>query len=591
MRTQFSSTPLFFCFLFCVLIFPAISPSPVEAENSGKIALVMKSLSNPFFAKMEEGARQYAVANNIPLEVFGVDRETDVDMQIAIVEDLISRGYGGLVIAPADSKKLVPVCAKAVNKGIKVINIDNPFHPPYLEKLGLTIPFVGSDNRVGAAMVADYLKRSLNGKGKVIVLEGIRGVENGEQRKTGFIETITRDSTIEIVASESANWHTDEAFSLTSKLVAEHPDINAIFCANDSMALGALQALETVGLNGKVLIGAYDNIEEVRNNMRSGQIHATVEQHPELMGRYGVQLVWTAMQGKEIAQYHATPLDLITHDTFGRKVGLLVSNQENPFFALLVQGTRDAAELFGFDLKVYDAADDDARQLSDMITALADTTAVLLLNPANSDSIIPGIEMANAKAVPVITVDRKSSGGTVTTHIASDNVAGGIMAAKAMVRYLGNRGKIIEFEGIPGTSAAHDRGKGFNQVIAARKDIEVSKRIIANFDRKTARDNMQQLLNDNISFDAVFAHNDNMILGVLDVLTETGYAKPVITIGFDALPEAIEAVEKGKLSATIAQQPEKMGWVGGREAARLLRGETLPAETLIELELIHSGKH
>ncbi len=590
MRTQFSNTPLFFCFLFCFLTLPAITPSLVEADNSGKIALVMKSLSNPFFSKMEEGARQYAVASNIPLEVFGVDRETDVDMQIAIVEDLISRGYGGLVIAPADSKKLVPVCAKAVSKGMKVINIDNPFHAPYLEKLGLTIPFVGSDNRVGAAMVADYLKRSLNGKGKVIVLEGIRGVENSELRKTGFVETITKDSAIKIVASESANWHSDEAFSLTSRLLAEHPDIDAIFCANDSMALGALQALETAGLNGKVLIGAYDNIEEVRNNIRSGQIHATVEQHPELMGRYGVQLAREAMQGKEVALKHATPLDLITHDTFGRKVVLLISNLKNPFFTLLVQGSRDAAELFGFELQVYDAADDDARQLNDLIAALTDKTAVLLLNPANSDSIVPGIEMANSKAVPVITVDRKSSGGIVTTHIASDNVAGGIMAAKAMAGYLANRGKIIEFEGIPGTSAAHDRGKGFNQAIAAHKDVEISKRIIANFDRKTARDNMQQLLSDNIPFDAVFAHNDNMILGVLDVLAETGYAKPVITIGFDALPEAIEAVKEGRLSATVAQQPEKIGWIGGREAARLMRGESLPAETLIGLKLIHSSK-
>ena len=585
MRERFCVILASLCFLFIL----AVAPRQVEADNSKKIALVMKSLSNPFFSKMEEGARQYAVANKIPLEVFGVDRETDIDMQIAIVEDLISRGYGALVIAPADSRRLVPVCEKAIKKGMKVINIDNPLHVTSLQKRSLMIPFVGSDNKVGASMVADYLKRRLNNKGKVVVLEGIRGVENADLRKKGFIETITRNSTIEVVASEIANWHADEAFSLTSRLLTEHPDIDAVFCANDSMALGTLQALEAAGLNGKVLIGAYDNIEEVRDAMRSGQIHATIEQHPELMGRFGVQLAWDVLRNKTVAVYHSTPLDLVTHDTFGQKVGLLISSLKNPFFTLLVNGARDAAELFGYDLEVYDADDDDAQQLSDMMTALAEKPEVVILNPVNSDTIFPGIEIANEQKIPVITIDRKSPGGIITSHIASDNFKGGVMAAKAMVEYLGGKGSIIEFEGTPSTSAAHDRGQGFNSVITAQKEIKISQRIIANFDRDTASKNMRQLISTNTHFDAIFAHNDNMILGVLDVLAETGYDKPVITIGFDALPEAIKAVAVGRLTATIGQQPQEMGWVGAREAARLLRGETLPEETLIKLKLIRYG--
>lgn len=590
MKMKIKFQTIIICY-FLLFSFLAILPNQVEANNSGKIALVMKSLANPFFAKMEEGAHQYAVTNNVPLEIFGVNRETDVAMQIAIVEDLISRGYGSLVIAPADSKKLVPICERALKKGMKVINIDNPLHGPSLKKLGITIPFVGSDNRVGASMVADYLKRRLNGKGKVIVLEGIRGVENADLRKQGFVETITRDNSIKIVASESANWHTDEAFSLTSKLLADNPDIDAIFCANDAMALGTLQALEAAGLNGKVLIGSYDNIDEVRNAMRRGQIHATVEQHPELMGRFGVQLAWEALHGKAIANYHSTPLDLITHDTFGRKVDLFISNLEHPFFRLLLNGAQEAADLFSFELQIFDAANDDARQLSDMRVALDDKTDVLLVNPANSDTIVPGIELANQKGVPVITVDRKSSGGIVTSHISSDNFKGGAIAAKAIADYLDGKGRIVEFEGIPGTSAARDRGNGFNSVIEKYPELEVSKRIIANFDRETARNNMQQLIHSNNSFNAVFAHNDDMILGVLDVLKKTDYDRQVITIGFDGLPEAVEAVTTGRLTATIGQQPRKIGWIGVREAARLLQGETLPEETLLELEFIKDDKH
>lgn len=123
--------------------------------------------------------------------MFGVERETDVERQISIMENLISRGYGAIVIAPADSKQLVPVCRKALENGIVVINIDNPLHKDTLQKYNLTIPFVGPDNRAGAAQVGAYVRNKLNGRGRVIVIEGIRGVENAELRKTGFIEAIT----------------------------------------------------------------------------------------------------------------------------------------------------------------------------------------------------------------------------------------------------------------------------------------------------------------------------------------------------------------------------------------------------------------
>ena len=106
-----------------------------------------------------------------------------------MVEDLISRDYRAIVIAPADSKKLIPVCKKAMEKGITVINIDNPFHKETLKANQITIPFVGSDNRTGASMVAEYIRRKLNGKGRAIIIEGIRGIENAELRKNGFVET------------------------------------------------------------------------------------------------------------------------------------------------------------------------------------------------------------------------------------------------------------------------------------------------------------------------------------------------------------------------------------------------------------------
>ncbi|UCE71996.1 MAG: substrate-binding domain-containing protein, partial [Nitrospiraceae bacterium] len=362
-RISFSrSMFIFVSVVFSFLLFPPYS----DAGNEKTVALVMKALSNPFFFKMEEGARNYANKNDIPLEVFGVERETDVERQISIVENLISRGYGAIVIAPADSKKLVPICKKALDNNIIVINIDNPLHKETMSKYGISIPFVGSDNYFGATMVGEYVKARLKGKGRVIVIEGIRGVENAELRKKGFVDAVTTDSKINIVRSESANWHTDEAFSLASKLLQQHKSIDAIFCANDKMALGVLQALDLMDLAVKTIVAGYDNIESVRDEMRNDRIQATVEQHPELMGEYGVRLAWQALKGQQSPSVTKTPLDLITHESFNKKIALSVSSLDNSFFQFLLQGAQKAAELHGVALQFADAKNDDAKQLIDI---------------------------------------------------------------------------------------------------------------------------------------------------------------------------------------------------------------------------------
>ena len=557
-----------------------------EAENERKVALVMKALSNPFFSAMEIGAKEYAKEKNIHMEVFGTERETDVKRQISIVDDLISRNYGAIVIAPADSIKLLPVCKKALEKNIVVINIDNPFNKEAMQQQGISIPFVGSDNHAGAKMVGEYIKRKLNSRGRVLVIEGIRGVENADLRKAGFIEAVTQNSSVQVVASESANWHTDEALSLTTKLLNVHKSIDAIFCANDKMAIGALQALDMLGLAEKVLIGAYDNIEEVRGEMRNNRIQATVEQHPELMGSYGVDMAWKALNGQKIPKYISTPLDLITYEAFSKKIALFISNLDNPYFASLAVGAQKTAELFGVELVVFDAKNDEAQQLSSIMKAVAEKVSCLIVNPTNTDAIIPGIELANEKNIPVITVDRKSSGGKVACHIESDNLKGGKMAASAMVRYLGGKGKIIEIEGIPGASATQERGMGFNSVMKEYPGIKIVARETAFFDKDKARDLMLRLLKKGICFDGVFAHNDNMILGVMEVVVSEKYSTPKLLIGFDAIKEAVDAIKQGKLTATIAQQPETMGNLAVQGAVQLFRGESLPPVIPVQLELI-----
>jgi len=576
--------------LIACITFSLLYPNLSEAKNSNTIALVMKSLSNPFFFKMEVGAREYAKDENIPLEVFGLENETETARQISIVEDLISRNYGAIVIAPADSIKLVKICKKAMEKGIVVINIDNPFHKETMVQLGVSIPFVGSDNYAGAQMVGNYIKRKLKGHGRVLVIEGIRGVENADLRKKGFIESVTDNSQIEIVASESANWHTEEALALTVNLLNTNKNIDAIFCANDSMALGAMQAIDLLGMSQKIIVAGYDNIESVHTEIRNARIKATIEQHPELMGKYGVKLAFNQLKGIKPPLYKSTPLDLITYETFNKKVGFLISTLQNSFFSVLLEGAQEAADLFGIELIPFDAKNEDARQLTQMSMALSQEFDLLVLNATDSESISTGIELSNNAGIPVITVDRKVSDGKVLCHIESDNVQGCRIAADMMVQHLGGKGKILELEGIPGTSAAYERGSGFNEEIRKFSKINVAFREVADFDRQEAKSVMLRYIRKNIFFDGVFAHNDHMILGVVDAYESSEMKFPRVLIGFDAIPEAKKLIMAKKLTCTIAQKPKIMGKMAIEIAARYFRGENIPPKQTVELTLIEQEK-
>jgi len=554
--------------------------------NVNKVALVMKALSNPFFIKLEEGAKKYAKKQGISLELFGVERETDVTRQIGIVENLIARKYGAIVIAPTDSKKLIPVCKKALDNGLAVINIDNPLHKPTLEKMNVSIPFIGSDNYEGGQLVGNYFRKKLLKKGKVIVIEGIRGVENADLRKNGFIDAITKESDIQIIGSESANWHTDEALSVVTALIQKHNEVDAIFCANDNMAIGVIQSLDMFGLTGQILIGGYDNIDEIRSEMRNKHMHATVEQHPELMGEYGVMLASKQLNGKKIPQMTLISLDLITYDSFDKTVALSLADN-TPFFKTILEGASEIASVFGMKIESSVAHNDEARQLVDIQSFIEQKVDIIIINPTNSETVLPAIEMASSENIPVITVDRKcSSSEKILCHIESDNEAGGRMAGEYIARLLGNKGNILEFEGSPGTSAAHDRGKGFSDEINRYPDIKIAMREVAYFNRDKARSVMTGLLKNGLKVGAIFAHNDEMIIGAIQAYQKMNKPLPSITVGFDAIPEAIDCIKKNSLTATIAQNPHEMGALSIKNAATYFQGYNVNPTILVDLMII-----
>jgi ribose transport system substrate-binding protein len=281
------------------------------------VALVMKSLANEFFKTMEDGARAHQAqhASEYELVATGIKDEQDVARQIAIVEQMIARGVNAIVLAPADSKALVGVVDKALKAGIVVVNIDNRLDRDAMVERGISVPFVGPDNRKGAHAVAAYLARRLHPGDPVAIIEGAPNAFNGEQRRLGFGEAL-REAELVIVRSQSGYWETARANQVVTALISERPDVKAILCANDSMALGAVAALKAAGRDGQVLVAGFDNISAVHDLVKNGQVLVTADQHGDRLAVYGIEYALAGLKSPGMTRPdRETPVDLVTAET------------------------------------------------------------------------------------------------------------------------------------------------------------------------------------------------------------------------------------------------------------------------------------
>ncbi|WHX67081.1 ribose ABC transporter substrate-binding protein RbsB [Peribacillus frigoritolerans] len=264
------------------------------------------------------------------------------------------------------------------------------------------------------------------------------------------------------------------------------------------------------------------------------------------------------------------------------KVGVSISTLNNPFFVSLKDGIEKKAKEKGMKVTVVDAQDDTAKQISGIEDLILQKVDVLLVNPTDSAAISSAVKDANDAGIPVITIDRSSDEGDIETFIASDNVAGGEMAAEYLVKELGEKAKVVELEGVSGASATRERGKGFHNI--ADRQLEVLTSQTAEFDRTKGLNVMENILQGNKDIQAVFAHNDEMALGAIEAIKAAG--KDIIVVGFDGNDDALKAVESGELKATIAQQPALIGEEAVNAAEKILKGDKVDDTISVPLKLV-----
>ncbi len=277
-----------------------------------RIALIMKSLANEFFKTMEEGARKHHQNNSseYDLIVEGIKDELDINRQVQLVETMIGQKVDAIVIAPADSKALVPVCKRAMKQGIIVINIDNRLDAEVLQQNEIKIPFVGPDNRKGAREVGLYLAKRLQTGDQVAIINGVPTAYNAIQRRLGFLDAI-KENGLNLVADENGDWEMSKANKVVSALMTEKPEIKGIFCANDSMALGAISALKAGNFMDKVKVVGFDNISAANELVEKGELLATADQHADQLAVFGIEYALECLKTGTVPEDKETPVDLI----------------------------------------------------------------------------------------------------------------------------------------------------------------------------------------------------------------------------------------------------------------------------------------
>ena len=292
------------------------SAATPDGDPRPTVALIMKSLANEFFVTMANGAKahQASRADQYRLIVNGIKNEIDLAQQVALIDQMIAANVDAIVISPAGSKALVPALARASAAGIIIVNIDNRLDSDVLNEYDLKIPFVGPDNFHGAKLVAQYLGAELTAGDEVAILEGVTTAYNSGRRTAGFKEAIT-EAGLNLVAQQSAEWDQTKAVTITSAILVQHPNLAALLCANDNMALGAVAAVTQAGKNDQIQIIGFDNISAVRNLIAENRILATVDQHADLLAVYGIEAALEALSSTAIVADRSTPVDLITSDT------------------------------------------------------------------------------------------------------------------------------------------------------------------------------------------------------------------------------------------------------------------------------------
>jgi ABC-type sugar transport system substrate-binding protein len=287
----------------------------VKADQPYKLLAVVKTLSNEYWQTMERGYQDAAAEKGVTIDVLSVPTEQDTEQQLNQLQTALAQGYDAIMVSPITPANLIPALVAANQAGIPIINVDERVDPAAAEAAGAKLTSViASDNRDAGARAAQYMIDNIPDGGKVAIIEGKAGNQSGLDRKEGFQEAIEAAGNFEIVASQPADWDQQRALDAATNILQANPDLVGFYAANDTMALGVVEAARAAGKLDQVVIIGTDAIPAALAAVQAGDMEGTVAQFPAEEARIATSLAILALQGHPVEGFIPSPIELITKD-------------------------------------------------------------------------------------------------------------------------------------------------------------------------------------------------------------------------------------------------------------------------------------
>lgn len=274
--------------------------------------------------------------------------------------------------------------------------------------------------------------------------------------------------------------------------------------------------------------------------------------------------------------------------TGSKRMAVVVSTLNNPWFVILAEAARDRAQELGYESTIFDSQNDPSKEAAHYENIIASGYQAILFNPTDADGSIANVRQAKAASIPVFTMDREiNTTDAAVSQILSDNYSGAVAIGQYFVKQVGKTGKYAELLGLVGDNNTWNRSKGFHSVVDRFPGLEMVAQQSADFDRAKALDVLESVLQANPDIDAVFCGNDAMAMGAYQALVAAGKADRVKVFGFDGADDVVKLIADGKITATGMQFPKVMARTAAESADAYINGQRdFPQKTPVAVELV-----
>ncbi|WP_207857886.1 substrate-binding domain-containing protein [Lucifera butyrica] len=589
------------------LFFSGCATEQERAEERNQIQFLIgvsqANLIEPWRVVMTREIKEEA-GKHKHLRVVFTDAAQSSQKQINDVEKLLQQGIDLLIISPNDASVLTPVVAKAYKK-IPVIVLDRA-----VEGYDYTL-FIGPDNHSIGKQAGKFVADLLGSRGgNIIEIQGLNGSPPVRDRSEGFQEVIDKYGNIKILDRVAADWQRDKAEDEMKKILKKYPDVDIVFAHNDPMALGAYKATRELGLQGVSFVGidglpgANGGLQLVKDGILQGtftcptggkeavQYAIDILNHEKgipkkiilrsnKITRDNVAL-YTDRQNEPVPNVKAKHKIVLGFSQLGRESQWRLANS-----ASIKQAAKDE----GIELLFTEADQKQELQIQSIRDFIKQKVDVIAFAPVVEDGWEEVLQEAKTAGIPVIISDRTVNldDSMYTTFIGADFEEEGRRAARWLVQNMQGRTNvnIVELQGTVGSTPAIDRKKGFEEILREHPQFKIVDSETGDFTRDEGKKVMEDCLRRNgTDIQAVFAHNDDMALGAIEAIEESGLkpGKDIVIVSIDATKNAFNAMLAGKLNCTVECNP-LLGPQLMKAVKTLVAGRQLPVRIITSEEV------